>query len=151
MNRNWTAGRRRVWRYAALFCLALPAGLAGCGGNLAPVTGKVTYAGKPVTGGMLFFSPVGTELNPGRPATAEVQPDGTYTLGTNGTADGVLPGRHRIRYSPPAQQLSEAQRRDRNYTPPPPPYVGLMPKQGEVEVTPQTETIDIELVPALKR
>jgi hypothetical protein len=105
--------------------------------------------GEPVTGGTLIFRPLGAgpdDQNPGKPASAEVQPDGSYILGTNGLLDGAKIGRHHVGYTPPLQQLTEQQRTDPTYHAPPPPYVGLVPKTIEVEVKPGPNTIDLELV-----
>jgi hypothetical protein len=66
--------------------------LAGCGGpEVAKVTGKVTYDGKPVTGGKIMFYP-----ESGRMALGEIGPDGTYALTTFKPGDGALVGSHRI-------------------------------------------------------
>jgi hypothetical protein len=142
MHPNRTAARRSLWT-VALFALALPIALTGCSGdNLAPVSGKVTFKGAPVKGGTLVFSPMGE----GRPASAEIKADGTYALGTNYPSDGALVGHHRVTFSPPAQELTEKQRHDPKYIAPPPPYVGLHPKQNETDVKAATNNIDIELV-----
>src|SRR5262245_3303776 len=65
----------------------------GCGGGptLGRVTGKVTYAGKPVTQGRIWFYP-----EAGRAALGEIGPDGTYTLTTFKPNDGALVGPHRV-------------------------------------------------------
>jgi hypothetical protein len=66
--------------------------LSGCGGpNVAKVTGKVTYNGKPVTGGKIMFYP-----ESGRMALGEIGPDGTFTLTTFKPGDGALVGSHRV-------------------------------------------------------
>jgi hypothetical protein len=135
------------WR-PALLVVALLTILPGCGkGKLATVTGTVHYQGQPVTGGTFIFSPVGE----GQPAAAEIHPDGTYTLGTNGAADGALIGRHRVSYTPPSPPMTEEQRTDRNYTAPPSPYLGLAPREMEIDVNPGKNAVDIELVPASSR
>jgi hypothetical protein len=120
--------------------------MLGCGGgDLAPVHGKVTTAkGEPVKGGTLIFSPTG-EGSSGLPATAEVQPDGTYTLKTNDST-GAKIGRLVVTYTPPAQELTEEQRTNPKYIAPPPPYMGLVPKPKEVEVKPGDNAIDLQLV-----
>jgi len=138
-----------VLRKALLLCLVFPVGLVGCGGgNLAPVKGKVTVSGEPAKGGSLIFSPLGSgeEASPGKPASAEIQSDGTYTLGTNRPSDGAHVGHHRIGFTPPPQQLTDAQRTDPKYKAPPPLYMGMVPKPNETEVKPGSNTIDIELV-----
>ncbi len=51
----------------------------GCGGNKAApagVSGKVTYQGKPVTGGQISFIPDGS----GSPYTSQIKSDGTYQV-----------------------------------------------------------------------
>jgi hypothetical protein len=152
-NNSWTAGRRRLPGRAAVLCLAFPVALVGCGGgDLASVNGKLTYKGAPVKGGTVTFSPVGSgKYTAGKAASAEVQADGTYTLGTYSDSDGARIGRHRVTYTPPAQELTEQQRSDPKYIAPPPPYLGLAPKQAEVEVKVEDNNIDIELVPARRK
>lgn len=134
-------------RWAWLSLAFLAAGLlAGCGGpKLAPVTGKVMYNGKAVKGGTLIFNPVGA--NVGKAGTADINADGTYTVTTNTKGDGAVVARHRIAYTPPAQELTEAQRSDPKYIAPPPAYMNLMPKTTEVDITNGPNTVDIELVP----
>jgi hypothetical protein len=67
--------------------------LGGCdsGPKIAPVRGYVTYNGKPVTVGKIWFYP---EF--GRPALGVLGADGTYVLGTNTPDDGALVGVHRV-------------------------------------------------------
>jgi len=59
---------------------------------LIPVKGKVTYKGQPVTKGVIQFEPDGY----GRPATGQLQSDGTFELSTLKPGDGVVAGEHRI-------------------------------------------------------
>jgi hypothetical protein len=67
--------------------------LAGCsrGPRIAPVRGRVTYNGKPVTTGKIWFYPEN-----GRPALGVLAEDGTYTLTTDRAGDGALVGTHRV-------------------------------------------------------
>jgi hypothetical protein len=131
-------------------CAALMLGLAGCGGGeLAPVSGKVTFKGAPIKGGTLIFSPVpGTAgaAIAGKPASAEVGADGSYSLQTNRPLDGAKIGKQRVTFTPPPQQLTEAQRTNPRYKAPAPLYMGLVANPGEVEVKPGPNTIDLELV-----
>lgn len=139
--------RRGVSRLGAAWILALL--LAGCGkgsGNLAPVSGKVFHNGAAVSGGTLIFSPVGGDA-PGRPATAEIGADGAYALTTEAPGDGGRIGLHRVGFTPPEQELTEEQRTNPKYIAPPPRYLHLSPKEGQVEVKAGSNTIDIELVP----
>ncbi|MFO0925668.1 MAG: hypothetical protein U0736_01350 [Gemmataceae bacterium] len=62
--------------------------------------------------------------------------------------DGAVVGKHRVTFSPPEPQVTEQQRTNPKFTPPPPPYRGLVPKPAEVEVKADSNTIDLELVPA---
>jgi hypothetical protein len=87
------AGHRLSGPRALLALVCLPAAfLSGCGGpKLAKVSGKVTYNGKPVTGGKIMFYP-----ESGRMAMGEIALDGTYSLTTFKAGDGALVGSHRI-------------------------------------------------------
>lgn len=68
--------------------------LAGCGPRrpLAPITGQVLYDGKPLEFGTVSFQP-----EYGQPATAAIQPDGTFTLRTVGEGRGAVVGFNRVR------------------------------------------------------
>jgi len=75
------------------FCLM--AFLPGCGRDgfgTAPVKGKITYKGKPLTTGTILFKPEGDKPS----ATGEIQPDGTYVLTTYSGDDGAVLGKHDI-------------------------------------------------------
>ena len=68
--------------------------LAGCGSGhpeTAPVSGKITYDGNPVTQGKIVFYP-----EHGRSATGQIGPDGSYTLTTFDQGDGAVLGKHRV-------------------------------------------------------
>lgn len=80
----------------SLFAVALV--LAGCGSDsdtppTAPVTGTITYQGKPVTGGQVEFHPQGVEGNPG---ISPLGPNGEFTLTTYENEDGAVIGHHVI-------------------------------------------------------
>jgi hypothetical protein len=79
--------------------------LGGCGQRrpLAPVTGRVLYEGEPLRFGSVMFQP-----ETGQPATALIQPDGTFTLSTVGEGAGAALGRNRVRIT-----CYEGQRPDR--------------------------------------
>jgi hypothetical protein len=58
---------------------------------MAPVKGKVTASGNPVTGGKIVFSPVTSGDQELPNSTGEVQPDGSFEL-----PDGAVVGEHRV-------------------------------------------------------
>ena len=127
--------------------LVVVAAAAGCGSKkIAQVRGTVRVAGAPVKGGVLIFGPVG-DGKVGRPASATINPDGSFTLGTDRVGDGALIGRHHVVFTPPPQQLTEQQRSDPNFIAPPPEYFGMIPKEAEVEVKVGQNTVEIELMP----
>jgi hypothetical protein len=66
--------------------------LAGCGPSrprTVPVSGRVTWQGRPVVDGIVVFYPA-----TGRPATGIIAADGTYRLRTFDPNDGVVLGKH---------------------------------------------------------
>jgi len=87
--------------------------LAGCSAEpvpLAPVKGKVTYRGAPLTSGMIVFAPDENRGSQGPLAQAEIQGDGSYVLKT-GEELGVKPGFYRVTVAavevlPPGQGFS---------------------------------------------
>jgi hypothetical protein len=78
-----------------LFALAVITTTApGCNKSihtLTPVTGKVTYRGKPVPLGTVFFQP-----ERGQPAMGDIQPDGTFRMTTPGEGDGAAVGKNLV-------------------------------------------------------
>ncbi len=67
----------------------------GCGSSeqakTKAILGTVTYAGKPLSQGSVLFVP-----EKGRAANAQIQTDGSYTLGTFNSTDGAVMGKHRV-------------------------------------------------------
>ena len=57
----------------------------------APVRGTITLDRKPVISGFIVFEPA-----EGRPAKGQIQPDGTFILGTFAETDGAILGHHRV-------------------------------------------------------
>lgn len=93
-------------------CAFFAGALTGCGSGgdfaTAPAKGIVTCSGQPLTGGTIYFSPIGTPGKTGKdgaitgkPATGEIQSDGTFILTTYRDNDGAVVGKHRVTYSPP--------------------------------------------------
>jgi hypothetical protein len=135
---------RRAMAVVSVMCLVV---LSGCGKSNVQVSGRVTYKGQPVTGGALVFSPVtaGKDQEPGKPVAGVINGDGSFALATS-KGTGAQAGKHRVTFTPPAQNLTEEQRTNPNYVAPMPPYMGLVPQQVEVEVTTGMEDMEIELV-----
>lgn len=109
-NKSFTAATLDVdrpampFRYHSIGSACLPllliAGLAatGCSKShqleTAPVTGRVTIDGKPVSSGIVMFTP-----DRGRGASGLISPDGTFRLTTYSEGDGAVLGLHRISIS----------------------------------------------------
>ena len=133
--------------------IALPlAYLLGCGGGesfpTAPTSGKVMLGGQPVKGGSIQFSPVATAegKSPGKPGSAIVNEDGTFTLSTYGNDDGAVVGKHTVTYTPPSIDAAEEPADGGHAEQKKSPYEGLTPKQKEVDVKEGKNefTIDLE-------
>jgi hypothetical protein len=104
--------------------------------------------GKPVTGGNIVFSPAGGNGStaPGKPGAAEIRPDGSFVL-TLAPGGKGLAERFTVRFTPPVlPPMSEAEAKVTL-----PPYQGFVPKQPDVAVRSGANTLDIELVKAVKR
>lgn len=68
--------------------------MVGCGDGRptrVAVAGKVTIDGKPVASGAVRFFP-----ETGRPATGNINADGTFSLFTFDANDGCVPGNYRV-------------------------------------------------------
>lgn len=85
-------GRRHTSPLLVTLALIFPACGPSEGPELAPVTGKVTYQGKPITQGIVSFQPAAPD---GTPATGTIGPDGTYSLQT-ADAEGARLGEYRV-------------------------------------------------------
>lgn len=90
--------------------VGLVALLTGCSDRpaVAPVTGKVTYNGKPLPYGSVGFQP-----SKGQPSGAAIQPDGTFRLSTFAEYDGAIIGPHKVKVTcyasqRPSQQAKKA-------------------------------------------
>lgn len=85
---------------ATLSLLAVLATSCGKKPTLVPVTGKVTHAGRAVTGGSVWFHPeVGGE-GQSEPMSGQLQIDGTFSARTFPHGDGIPPGHYRVTLSP---------------------------------------------------
>jgi hypothetical protein len=138
---QFSSAARNVVVIGLAFALAASAGCSG-GGKVAKVAGKVTASGKPVTGGTITFSPIAEGVTePGRPASVEVQSDGSFE-----TTNGAVIGKCQVTYVAPTVPLPEGYVARPSVQPPVSPFMGLFPKDKEVEVKSGDNTINIELV-----
>jgi hypothetical protein len=74
------------WRPLAMIvcCAVVLIPFAGCGPRYVPVSGTVTLDGKPLSGGVLVFSPDAAKGNSARISCSGPVKDGRYTLETSG-------------------------------------------------------------------
>lgn len=89
--------RASASRTLAHLALLLGLSCSGCGPGVdlertVPVSGTLTYQGKPLEGYKIVFHPVEDRQG----ATAESRAGGAFTLGTNEPGDGAAPGKHRV-------------------------------------------------------
>lgn len=110
---NWKRGRR-VSRGLTGLALAVCAGLTGCGKSdslpaltVFPVNGKVLRAdGKALSGGHIYLVSKAGDL-PVTPS-GEIGPDGTFSVTTGGSGEGVPPGEYKVRIEgKPAQTVGK--------------------------------------------
>lgn len=103
---------RTIFLAAVAACAVAAVGCGGPGreqpafGDLVPVSGVVTRANKPVSGGVLRFVPDPEKDN--FLISSEVGQDGKYSLSTVRLTDskgerkpGLAPGKYRVVYTPP--------------------------------------------------
>jgi hypothetical protein len=120
-----------VPRWPTPVALALLVGVAGCGGDRYPVTGRVVYEdGSPLTEGIV----IGESGEGDRKVMARgsVQPDGTFRWGTERPGDGAKPGKYRVVVVPRALGESETAK-------------GMLPAVDPKFSNPQTSGIDFEV------
>lgn len=76
--------------------LLLITGCSGEGANgPAPVAGKISYRGQPVTRGTIVFAPDPLRGGEGDPVRTSIQPDGRYQM-PGADKQGVAPGWYRV-------------------------------------------------------
>lgn len=114
--------------------------------ELVPVTGKAVYEGKPLRFGSVMFQPEW-----GQPATAEIQPDGSFRLVTRGEGDGAAVGLNRVRIAcfeaqDPTSSVSASDTLGRLLIPAR--YLSFQSSGFSVEVLPKAnEPVLLELTP----
>jgi len=84
------AGAGPLARLLVMACVSLaPLACGSTGPGMAPVSGKVTYQGKPVPKGSVTFA---STTPGGRNATGQLDAEGNYKLQTENPGDGALVG-----------------------------------------------------------
>jgi hypothetical protein len=82
------------------FLLAVLLLSGGCGKpyQLAPVAGKVTLDGQPLTGAWVHFAPMATERNiaPGPTSHGQTDAEGRFTLRVSPEEAGAVVGKNRV-------------------------------------------------------
>ena len=90
--------RQSCWfALVGVVCAGLILLVAGCGDQCPshPVSGKITFAGKPLAGGgSIRLAPLAQQG--GREAGGNIALDGTYQLSTCGINDGAIAGEYRV-------------------------------------------------------
>lgn len=82
----------RSFLRASAFALAVCFLISGCGSsNVVPVSGTLTYKGKPVTNAVVNFMP-----ETGRPSSAKTDQNGQFTLLYDPQIKGAQIGKHRV-------------------------------------------------------
>ncbi len=119
--------------------------VAGCGGpDLAPVSGKITVGGQPVSRGSVTFMPDQDKGTSGKVAVGDIQADGSYSLQTFDSDDGALVGHHRVIVGGRGLEDAENMAPDPSI---PPRYANPTQSGLTAEVKPGTNTIDFDLTP----
>jgi hypothetical protein len=119
--------------------------LAGCGGGLHPVRGKVLLDdGKPLTRGMVIFQ--ATLGDQTLQADGEIHDDGSFQMRTNTPGDGVAPGTYKVVIQVPPLDSDKPM-------PPPfhPKYQSFAETDLQVTVKPQANVVELKLDGPAKR
>jgi len=92
-------------RFLGFAWVLIAAAILGCGPShpdLVPVSGAVTFEGKPVVGAQVTFMAPGAA----RAAFAVTDAEGKFRLSTFGTDDGAVVGNHTVTVAKPTQSGS---------------------------------------------
>ena len=133
-----------------LFLLAVAAALLACGAcskprDIAPVHGKVTFRGEPVTEGLVVFED--KELP--ALASAKILPDGTYRVKVM-EGDGLYLGDYAIRVVPPVVdqlEMSKTPAKQKLYPNIPARYRDFQSSQLRLKVGEGDNPFDIDMKP----
>lgn len=83
--------RIHVSRWVATFLLLALAGCGSSGPTIVPVSGTLTYKGKPVPHAAIRFMPEN-----GRPSAGETDEEGRFTLSYDREHEGAVVGKHKV-------------------------------------------------------
>ncbi len=118
--------------------------LLGCGGQptgdvlpTVPVTGLLTYKGKPLEYHQVTFTPADGQ----RPAAGTSDQEGRFTLGTNRPDDGAIVGAHNVTVTYVGPPNDDPAFGINEFYAPPPPKVKIPPKYGD----PKKSGVSIEV------
>lgn len=130
-NRDVQHPQRRLSHAAgSLWVAALLACVVGCGGSSrpepAPVSGTVTYNGKPVAHATVMFTP----KSGGASATGKTDENGKFTLTTFEPGDGAIVGEHVVTVTYTGPEGAEAE------NPESPEAYGAPPEKAQEEKSP---------------
>jgi hypothetical protein len=140
--------RTPCWALALAVVLA-----AGCGGGgregVVPVSGRVTYDGKPVPEGRILFYPVDGR----RMAIGSIDERGHYALTTFDDRDGAYPGKHIVVIDAAREVGSSPKSVAEEVGSAPPKFIRLAPEKYadrstsglEAEVKNQENTINFDI------
>jgi hypothetical protein len=86
---------------AIIVCVCLAQGCSSKKASLAPVSGKVTVDGQPVTSGQVSFFPAEKKEDAAKTglAAGNIESDGTYTISTDGKKGAPL-GKYKVSVTP---------------------------------------------------
>jgi hypothetical protein len=120
----------------------LSSSLLGCGGSdhlaLAPVTGKVTLDGKPVSEGTILFRP-----DMGRAGRGKIENGAIVEASTYGINDGIVLGTHKIAIQPIPDIPPPAPSRVQGIDTPTPAYMlNLRPASAKVAIPAKYQDVD---------
>ena len=89
-------------KWISICVLLLSFFFPGCGGSNIKFSGKVTFPdGQPLTMGLVCFS-TSTFM-----ASGQLQPDGTYSLGSLSENDGIPPGKYKVYVQGAAKETAD--------------------------------------------
>jgi len=133
---------KRNGKYLCLLLFVFAVG--GCGGpsyEMTTVDGICKCDGEPMSTGIIVLTPVpepgSKNTEPGKPAAAEIQPDGRFTLSTYGDKDGAVVGKHQVHLRPGDDDDEEGGKKK--------PVCTKAPEDLIVEVKPGKNNLNIEL------